>query len=395
MKLTQLEQRAAITIAGIYGLRMLGLFLVMPVLVIYAQDLPDYSAMMAGLAVGIYGLGQALLQIPLGYLSDRLGRKPIIIAGLIIFAIGSYIAAESTTLTGLVIGRAIQGAGAIASTLMAFISDLSRPEVRSKLMASIGATIGFAFVLSLVLGPWLTSHIGVDGLFYLTAALSLAAIMVVLWLVPAEQAAHIDNSHVLPVTAQVKTVMANTQLQLMNLGIFCLHLLLTALFVVIPLQLINNGLALEDHSLTYLSVMIASFVMMLPLMIWTEKKKQHVKSLSLTVALLLIAMMTLSVHATLTITLICLGLFFFAFNFLEASIPSIVSRLCGSKQRGTAMGFYSTSQFAGAFIGGLLAGFFLDTYGTHTLYITLGIICLIWFIALRLWFIPVADKSDT
>lgn len=395
MKLTQLEQRAAITIAGIYGLRMLGLFLVLPVLVVYAQGLPDYSVILAGLAVGIYGLGQALLQIPLGYLSDRFGRKPIIIAGLLIFALGSYIAAESTTLTMLVIGRAIQGAGAIASTLMAFVSDLSRPEVRSKLMAAIGATIGFAFVLSLILGPWLTVHIGVSGLFYFTAVLSIAAIAVVVWLVPEEQKIHIDNSHVLPVTAQMKSVFANQQLQLMNASIFALHLLLTAMFVVIPLKLLSNGLPLEDHSITYLTVMMASFLLMLPMMIWTEKKQQHVTAISLALFMLVVATLLLSVQPSLMVIFVCLGLFFFAFNFLEAMIPSIVSRLCAAKQRGTAMGFYSTSQFSGAFMGGLLAGYCLQALDEQILFWILCLICLIWFIAIRIWLQPVAEKTDT
>ena len=390
MKLTSLEQRAAVTIAGIYGLRMLGLFLVMPVLVIYAQEMPDYSAMLAGLAVGIYGLGQAMLQIPLGYLSDRLGRKPIIIAGLIIFAVGSYIAAESTTLTGLVIGRAIQGAGAIASTLMAFVSDLSRPEVRSKLMAGIGATIGFAFVLSLVLGPWLSVYIGVDGLFYMTAMLSALAILVVIWLVPPEQP-HQDYSHVLPVKEQISTVVNNGQLQLMNLGIFSLHLILTAIFVVIPSQLIANGLPLTEHSLTYLGLMVASFVLMLPLMIWTEKRRQHVRSISLAVSLLLIAMLTLSFQSSLTVILFCLGLFFLAFNFLEASIPSMVSRLCGTKQRGTAMGFYSTSQFFGAFLGGVLAGFLIQEFNLQMVYLILGAVSLIWLISVLFFLMPLRD----
>jgi len=395
MKLTQLEQRAAITIAGIYGLRMLGLFLVLPVLVVYAQGLPDYSVILAGLAVGIYGLGQALLQIPLGYLSDRFGRKPIIIAGLLIFALGSYIAAESTTLTMLVIGRAIQGAGAIASTLMAFVSDLSRPEVRSKLMAAIGATIGFAFVLSLILGPWLTVHIGVSGLFYFTAVLSIAAIAVVVWLVPEEQKIHIDNSHVLPVTAQMKSVFANQQLQLMNASIFALHLLLTAMFVVIPLKLLSNGLPLEDHSITYLTVMMASFLLMLPMMIWTEKKQQHVTAISLALFMLVVATLLLSVQPSLMVIFVCLGLFFFAFNFVEAMIPFSVSRLCAVNHFGTAMGFYSTSQFSGAFMGGLLAGYCLQALDEQILFWILCLICLIWFIAIRIWLQPVAEKTDT
>ncbi len=395
MKLTSLEQRAAISIAGIYGLRMLGLFLVLPVLVIYARSLPDYTPALAGIAVGIYGLGQAMLQIPLGYLSDKMGRKLIIILGLLLFATGSFIAAESETLVGIITGRALQGAGAIASTLMAFVSDLSRPAVRSKLMAAIGATIGIAFVLSLILGPWLTSYIGVSGLFFLTGILSFLAIGIVIWVVPTEQQ-HIDNSHVLPVQQQMNSVLANGQLQLMNFSIFCLHMFLTAIFVMIPIQLIDSGMPLEEHSLTYLGLMVVSFAVMLPLMIWTEKKRQHVRSVALAVSLLLIALMTLSFQSSLTIVLVCLGIFFLAFNFLEAMIPSIVSRLCASKQRGTAMGFYSSSQFFGAFLGGLLAGYTLEQFNGSVVYTVLGCICLIWLCLVVVKFLPVTDlEQDT
>lgn len=390
MKLTSVEQRAAVTIAGIYGLRMLGLFLVMPVLVLYARGMVDYSAALAGLAVGIYGLGQALFQIPLGYLSDRIGRKPIIIAGLLIFALGSYIAATSETVIGLVIGRAIQGTGAIASTLMAFVSDLSRPEVRSKLMAGIGATIGVAFVLSMVLGPWLTTYIGVDGLFYLTAVLSLVAIAVVIWLVPAEQN-HSGSITALPVKAQLAQVFANSQLQLMNLSIFVLHLLLTAIFVVIPGQLLDHGIPLEEHSIAYLVLMVISFVIMIPLMIWTEKNKAHSKTIPLAVCLLLIAMLSLSLSPGMWLILSCLGLFFIAFNFLEASIPSMVSRICGTNQRGTAMGFYSTSQFAGAFLGGLMAGLITQYFDMWTLFICLGALVLVWLLSVVAWLNPLED----
>jgi len=393
MKLTALEQRAAITIAGIYGLRMFGLFLVMPVLFLYAKELPDFTPSLAGLAVGIYGLTQALLQIPLGYLSDSIGRKKIIVFGLLVFALGSYVAAISDSLFMLIIGRALQGAGAIASTLMAFVSDLSRPEVRSKLMASIGATIGLSFVISLVLGPWLTTYIGVSGLFYVTAILSLVAIAVVIWLVPAEQQ-HADTSQVMPVKEQLGSVIKNKQLQLMNMGIFFLHLFLTAIFVVLPLQLINNGLSLSEHSLTYLGLMVMSFVLMLPMMIWVEKKRQHPKGVVIAVTILLIAMLGLANNMGLVIILASVGLFFIAFNFLEASIPAMVSRICGTGQRGTAMGFYSTSQFSGAFVGGLLAGIIMQYYSASVLYFILAGCSMLWLFFAVIWLKPLPDVES-
>ena len=392
MKLTSLERRLAITISGIYGLRMFGLFLVMPVLMVYSRDFADYTPALAGLAIGIYGLGQAFLQIPLGYLSDRIGRKPVIVFGLLIFALGSYIAAESQTLTGLVIGRALQGAGAIASTLMAFVSDLSRPEVRSKLMASIGATICIAFVLSMTLGPWLTTLIGVPGLFYLIIALSMLALVVIIFLVPKEQR-HIDDDYVLPVRAQVQNVVANRQLQILNFSIFALHLFLTALFVVVPLQLIKLGQPLESHSVIYLSLMVVSFLFMLPLMIWVEKRRKHPMGMRLAVFILLVAMLLILQAQSLWAWVVALGLFFVAFNFLEASIPAMVSRVCDPRQRGTAMGFYSTGQFLGAFLGGLTAGYLLQESGLMSVFWVLSVITLLWLIVVVLWFEPLRDSE--
>ena len=394
MKLTSLERRLAITVSGIYGLRMFGLFLVMPVLMVYASDFPDYTPAMAGLAIGIYGLGQAFLQIPLGYLSDRIGRKPVIIFGLLIFALGSYVAAQAESLTVLVLGRALQGAGAIASTLMAFVSDLSRPEVRSKLMASIGATIGLAFVLSMSLGPWLTTLIGVPGLFYLIIALSMLALAVIIFMVPKEQR-HNDDAYVLPAKAQMHSVFANQQLQILNFSIFALHLFLTAIFVVVPLQLIKLEQPLESHSIIYLSLMVASFLAMLPLMIWVEKRKQHPLGMRIAVSILLVAMLIILQAQSLWGWILSLGLFFVAFNFLEASIPAMVSRVCGSQQRGTAMGFYSTGQFFGAFLGGLLAGYLLQHAGSLAVFWLLSGLAFVWLVVIWLWFKPLSDSEVT
>ncbi len=381
MKLTPTERKAALSLSGIYGLRMFGLFLVMPVLFIHARDMNDFTPLLAGLAIGIYGLGQALFQIPFGYISDRLGRKPVIIFGLLIFIIGSVVAANSETVLGLIIGRALQGAGAIASTLMALAADLSRPEFRSKMMAVIGATIGIAFILALISGPWLAGKIGISGLFWLTAGLAILAIAVVHWITPSGDIKK-ANLTVLPARQQLQNVFLNSQLQRTNLGIFLMHLFLTAIFVVLPVQLIDKGLPLTSHSLTYLLLLAGGFIAMLPALIWVEKNKAHKIGFIFAVSLLLIANLLLGITDSLNGLLTGLGLFFLAFNFLEASLPALVSRLCSTDNRGTAMGVYSTSQFSGAFLGGAFAGLILQFGDYQLLFLSLTFMSLVWLLAL-------------
>ncbi|MCP4272135.1 MAG: MFS transporter [Gammaproteobacteria bacterium] len=381
LKLSTLEKKAALSLSGIYGLRMFGLFLVMPVLFIHAQDMVDFTPLLAGIAIGIYGLGQAILQIPFGYLSDRLGRKPVIIFGLIVFAVGSVIAANSETVLGLIIGRALQGSGAIASTLMALAADLSRPELRSKMMAVIGATIGAAFVLALITGPWLAGFVGIAGLFWLTAGLALIAIAVVQWVTPSGDIKK-ANLTVLPAKKQLHNVLTDNQLQRTNLGILLMHLFLTAIFVVLPAQLIAKDLPLTSHSLIYLVLLLTGFIAMLPALIWVEKNKAHKIGFIVAVSLLLVANLLLGMAQSLNGLLIGLGLFFFAFNFLEASLPALVSRLCSADNRGTAMGVYSTSQFSGAFLGGAFAGLVLQYGDYQLLFLSLAFMSLIWLFTL-------------
>ncbi|MCP3672923.1 MAG: MFS transporter [Gammaproteobacteria bacterium] len=361
---------------------MFGLFLVMPVLFLYAQEMADFTPLLAGLAIGIYGLGQAILQIPFGYLSDRIGRKPVIIIGLLIFAFGSIVAANADTVMGLIIGRAMQGAGAIASTLMALAADLSRPELRSKMMAVIGATIGVSFVVALISGPWLAGEIGIAGLFWLTAGLAFVAIAVVQWVTPSGNL-KTGNLAVLPAKQQLKVVLKNGQLQRMNLGILLMHLFLTAIFVILPAQLITKGLPLTSHSGTYLILLLGSFVAMLPALIWVEKNKAHKIGFSISVSLLVIANLLMGLSDDLTGLLIGLGIFFLSFNFLEASLPAIVSRLCSEDNRGTAMGVYSTSQFSGAFLGGIIGGLILQYSNYQWVFLSLACLSLIWLIAIR------------
>ena len=377
MNLTTIEKKAALSLAGIYGLRMFGLFLVIPVLFIHAQSLYGFTPLLAGLAIGVYGLGQAILQIPFGYLSDRIGRKPVIIMGLLIFALGSLVAANAESVWMLIFGRALQGAGAIASTLMALAADLSRPELRSKMMAVIGATIGASFILALIAGPWLSGIVGVAGLFWVTAVLALIAIAVLHWITPRGDI-KARNLAVLPAKQQLQAVISNTQLLRLNLGIFFLHLFLTAIFVIIPGQLILYGLELESHSLTYLVLLLGSFIIMLPGLVLVEKYKAHRIGFFVAVGMLIIANLVMGVVGNLTGIIIGLGLFFISFNFLEASLPALVSRLCTADSRGTAMGVYSTSQFSGAFLGGALAGIILQYGETQMIFLCLAGFSVLW-----------------
>jgi MFS family permease len=380
MNLTPVEKKAALSLAGIYGLRMFGLFLVIPVLFIHAESLYGFTPLLAGLAIGVYGLGQAILQIPFGYLSDRIGRKPVIIIGLLIFAIGSLVAASAESVWMLIVGRALQGAGAIASTLMALAADLSRPELRSKMMAVIGATIGASFILALITGPWLSGIVGIAGLFWVTAALALVAIAVLHWITPRGNI-KTGNLAVLPAKQQLHAVITNTQLLRLNLGIFLLHLFLTAIFVIIPGQLILHGLKLESHSLTYLALLLGSFILMLPGLVMVEKYKAHRRGFIVSVGLLIIANLLMGVVTNLTGIIIGLALFFISFNFLEASLPALVSRLCTAESRGTAMGVYSTSQFSGAFLGGAIAGLILQYGDSQMIFLCLAGFSVLWLLA--------------
>ncbi len=381
MKLTSLERKAAISLAGIYGLRMFGLFLVIPVLFLHAQNLVGFTPLLAGLAIGIYGLGQAVLQIPFGYLSDRIGRKPVIILGLLIFAFGSAVAATAETLNELIIGRALQGSGAIASTLMALAADLSRPVLRSKMMAVIGATIGASFIIALILGPWLSGIIGISGLFWLTAALAIVAIGVVKWVTPSADL-RTGNLAVLPAKQQLKQVLSNPQLLRMDLGIFLLHLFLTAIFVILPSQMIEKGHLLESHSWTYLLLILGGFLIMLPALIAVEKYKAHRTGFAAAVILLILGNLSMGLIDSLLGLLVGMGLFFISFNFLEASLPALVSRQCSEESRGTAMGVYSTSQFSGAFLGGGLAGLILQYGNASLIFLSLAALSVMWLFAI-------------
>ncbi|WP_119155963.1 MFS transporter [Caldimonas tepidiphila] len=363
-RFTPAERRASGWLASIFALRMLGLFLILPVFAVHARGLPGGEQLaLVGIAIGIYGLTQALLQIPLGLASDRFGRKRVIVFGLLLFAAGSLIAAFSETLYGVIAGRAIQGAGAISAAITALIADSTRDEVRTKAMAMVGGSIGITFALSLVLAPWLYAWVGMPGIFGLTALLALAGIWVVLRRVP-------DAPPLPPPPSREpwhRVVLAPELLRL-NLGIFTLHLVQMAMFVAIPVALVEHGgIPVREHGWVYLPVVLGSFVLMLPPMLWGERRG-HLRAVFLgSVALLLVTEALLALWWREPVALIALLLaFFVGFNVLEATLPSLVSRMAPPESKGLALGVYNTTQalglFAGGWIGGRVAGAF--GYGT-------------------------------
>ena len=363
--LSRSERRAALGLAGIYGSRMLGLFLILPVFALYAEDLAGATPLLTGLAIGIYGLTQALLQIPYGLLSDRLGRKPVILAGLLVFALGSVVAALATDIWWIIAGRALQGSGAVAAAVMALAADLTREDQRTKVMAMIGVTIGASFMLAMISAPALDAWVGVSGIFWLTALLALLGASALLWVVPtpSSSARHRDAQ---PVPAMFRRVLGDGQLLRLDLGIFCLHLVLTAMFLVVPLALRDAGLAPERHSLLYAPIMVLSIAAMVPFIILAERGgRMKAVFLGAIATITLAALLLWGELGSFWGLAVALWLFFVGFNLLEATLPSLVSKLAPADAKGTAMGVYSTSQFAGAFVGGVAGGWVHQAYGIH------------------------------
>lgn len=359
-----LEKRSVAALASVYAMRMLGLFMVLPVFVLLGRDLDGATPALIGLAIGGYGLSQALLQIPFGMMSDRFGRKRMIYLGLVLFAAGSLLAAGSDSIYGVILGRILQGAGAIASVLMALLSDLTREEQRTKAMAMVGVSIGLAFSLSLVVGPLLGGLFGLSGIFYLTAVLAVGAMVVVHRLVPNPHQRAV-NPDALPAVAMLAQVLKDSRLLRLDFGIFALHLVLTATFLVVPSVLQDNvGLDASDHWWFYLTVMVTSFFAMVPFIIIGEKKRRMKAVLTGAIGLLIVSVLGLSlISGRLEFAWFTLFLFFMAFNLLEASLPSLISKESPAGSKGTAMGVYSTSQFFGAFLGGSLGGLLLEFAG--------------------------------
>jgi MFS family permease len=372
------ERRAATSLASIYALRMLGLFLVLPVFALEAHKYPggDDPALI-GLAMGIYGLTQGLLQLPFGLASDRLGRKRVIVFGLLVFAAGSFVAAAAGNLTALIAGRSLQGAGAVSAVVTALLADQTRDEVRTKAMALVGASIGLMFAVSLVIAPLLTALVGLSGLFAITGTLAFGGVAVVLWLVPAE-----SERHVAPARGSLAEVLRHVPTLRLNFGVFVLHGVLLAMWVAVPALLVEAGLPKEHHWWVYLPAVFGSFVVM-GMTLFPLERRGYLRALFLgSIGLIALVQAGLAMISGIGPGLaglsIALFLFFCASNVLEACQPSIASRAAPPHARGAALGFYNTLQSLGFFAGGALGGTLVKTVGVTGLFAACTSVMMLW-----------------
>ncbi|MDG0970518.1 MAG: MFS transporter [Porticoccaceae bacterium] len=369
-----------ISIASVFGFRMLGLFMVLPVIAMATGDYPDFTPLMLGIIIGAYGLTQAILQIPLGLLSDNIGRKPVIIGGLVVFVAGSFVAATADTMLGLMLGRALQGMGAIASTLMAMVTDYTVEQNRSKAMAMIGGSIGFSFILAMMLGPFVTGIFGLSGIFWLTAILGAFGILVVQFVIPNTSKPNFNRESMTDLQ-DLSALLRDPTLQRLNVGVFALHFALMAVFIGVPSILANDvGVTGSNLPWVYLGLLGGGFFLMLPVMIMSEKFAVQKSVFLVAVMVMAVAALGLTFDPTSSITLTLLLLFFAAFNLLEASLPSWLSKACPAGNRGSAMGIYSTCQFLGAFTGGLVGGWSMQEYGFDGVFGSIVCVLLLWWV---------------
>jgi MFS family permease len=383
--MTAIERRAALSLAAIFSFRMLGLFMILPVFALYASEtFGKVSPVLIGLAIGAYGLANAALQVPFGMLSDRFGCKPVITLGLIIFAVGSVMAAGAHSITGIILGRAVQGAGAVSAAVMALAADLTREEHRTKAMAMIGASIGLSFAFSLAIGPILNHWIGVPGIFWLTALLALAGIALLYLVVPnpVQSRRHRDTGAVPGFFAQV---LSDPQLLRLDAGIFALHCILTASFVALPFALRDYArLDTAHHGYVYLPVLLVALALMVPLVIVAEKRRRLKEVFLAAVAGIALAEFGLALfHQGLAAIVASLLLFFIAFNVLEALLPSLIAKFAPADKKGTAMGMYSTAQFLGAFTGGVAGGYLYGHAGVAGVFGFCALAAALWWLWAR------------
>lgn len=379
LKMTSTERRSVVSLSSVMALRMIGLFMVFPVFSLYANHLKGSTPMLMGIAIGIYGLFQALFQIPFGALSDRLGRKPVILVGLMIFVLGSIIAGLAHNITLMIIGRSLQGMGAVGSTIMAMMADLTREDQRTKAMAIAGITIGFSFSIAMLVGPVLTNWMPVNNLFFLAAIFGLLGMLIVKTAVPTPLSLtwHRDTE---PELHSFMKLLGNKELAKLNIGICILHAIFTASFVVIPINLHQfGGLEASRQWEIYLPTLFIAFILSL-LCIGLAERKQQLKQFFLlgigTIALAECILLLAPHHLMLTAIGICL--FFSGFSLLEAFLPSLISRTAPAARKGSALGIYSCSQFLGIFIGGVLGGWLYGNSGSPGVYLFCIILALIW-----------------
>ena len=383
--MNSVERLFALKVSLIMSVRMLGLFMLFPVMSVYAGDYESSTPFLIGMAIGIYGLTQALLQIPFGYLSDRFGRKPILIIGLLIFLLGSIVAANTSNIIFVVIGRALQGGGAISAVLMAFLADSISEDNRAKANAFVGFQIGVAFMLSLIIGPLITSRIGLSGLFWVIGLFSIIAMLIVFSL---EHSRPI-NYYRLSFGALKETL--SRELITLDFSVFSLHLILASGFIVMPLLIMENQIvSMIDNWQLYLPAVLLSFIGMIPLIIISEKFKKTKYILLLSIFLLIISQIIFYIsNLNFSIFLITLTIFFVAFNTVEAILPSLLSKTASTSKRGLAMGIFSTSQFLGTFIGGAIGGLIYDIYDLNSVFLFTIFVAIIW------WFMVLFSPLKT
>jgi MFS family permease len=393
--LSSLEKRVAFSLASVFGLRMMGLFMIMPVFALYGQHLEGFSPLWVGIAIGAYGLTQAILQIPMGILSDKYGRKPVILGGLVLFAVGSVVAACSDHIYGVVLGRCIQGMGAIAAAVLALAADLTRDDQRTKVMAIIGMCIGFSFALSLLAGPLVAQHFGLEGLFWITAGLAILGMLIVHLLVP-NPISQAPKGDTLAAPAKLKRMLLDPQLFRLDAGIFILHLVLTAVFVALPLNLVDAGLVKEEHWMLYFPAFVGAFLLMVPMIVIGVKRNNTKTMFQLALVIMMAALLLMALFShSLWLLSLAIVLFFTGFNYLEASLPSLIAKFCPVGEKGSAMGVYSTSQFLGAFCGGMLGGGAYQLVGASGVFFVAFILMLVWLLLSVGMEKPVLLKSVT
>ena len=381
------ERVFAVKISLVMSVRMLGLFMLFPVMSIYGAEYENSTPFLIGMSIGIYGLTQALLQIPFGYLSDRFGRKPILIFGLIIFFLGSILSASTSNLILVIIGRALQGSGAISAVLMAFLADSVQEENRAKANAFVGFQIGVAFMLSLLIGPIISSKVGLQGLFWTIALLSLISMLLVFSLNQSKPIRY----YRLSISAFSETL--TKELITLDLSIFSLHLILAAGFIVMPLLIVENQIvSMAENWHLYLPAIFLSFLGMLPLIVISEKFKKTKYILMLCISLLILSQLIfLNASLNFQLFLVTLTIFFIAFNSIEALLPSLLSRTADTEKRGLAMGIFSTSQFLGTFFGGAIGGLIYDIYDLNSVFLFTIFVAIIWWFLMLL--MPLKTKK--